>query len=1854
MIADDSGVKHFDRKFVASNLLSLLRCPKCDNEFTYALNKTQGGESHRPFLLPCGHNLCESCMWHNRKDLKCAECNRPAPPMINAKDPDSRFGVNTRDFYELHYHVLGEASSIGFYRRFATDKINNSLSLSLHSDVLVQATMCSECGRAPAMGECRQCNAFYCRRCFDAVHKHSRVLKLHVFQKMCAEQPSKGLQVGDEVFALPNNAECKLHNMPRTIFCYTCKRSDCILCSKSRHQDHSKQPLTVINLRVAAEVPSTLSALDAALINIRNGQEVVRASKQKLSGFANETLANVAKRFWHLHGLLQVAELQVIEKLRESSLRPQMELNEAMGKLKGYETVIMRLKQMLESGSKSQMCVPEDILLRELMQLASEHVEKMPTTVLVSKLETNPYRFCYSPIDTFETKFKCDFVDPKIQVSFKTDFERDRSVSTSRSGADLTFLWSSDSGKENVQQLALMAPHRASTQNVKSTQLPAMSESQIRRAKKSANDQTSRNSPFENFKSKDSEFVRTFSALDISNRNVGTSSGTKSAAKTSEWFETDALVQVRSINSPEDFYVLGVQADQRLREELDTFAQTLPTSSSSISSKKILVGRPYITYIEDHKRFYRAMVYQKLTTQETYTVFLPDFGQFCNVHSNNFYELPDHLARMPYAAVHCSLNELVPRHGGSVWDDRAIQFLKQLVQNNPVHVIVKKTLATNMHEVDLVTSNYNTNISVRESFLYSGLARSRCDLVPSLGQTLQQQAAPSYAQLPRTSLQFGDVLMIQMLHVEHPQEFYVMRHDYEMIRVRQQMCLQNTMDSMSSNQLESIFLGRLNLACALLSSDGMWKRARIEQILPDGYVVVRLVDEGPKHKVFWDQLFVLPPPFWEAELAIKCCLADVETRPELDYMWTAAATMSFKQLSSNPKLHMEVIRSTGDVVHVSLNYPRSSGAETTSIGVVLVAQEHCTSSGESSRVVVNPSLSSRSPRLDADTRKFVEQQRAQAVKLEPFQLPENKDRDRRVVVNVLHVRQPDEFYVTLPHFQPAIEHLQKTVQTAASSMYKDQPVRTDWQVGEMCYVRVRAQSDLEVLWHRGLITKITPPNYQVQLRDWGELVEDVPSPCLTNIDKTNQRISNSAQRCHLHGIRPVGHGWSGDAIDFFKDQLQGYDHLHVTGYGCTNSSLSVIVWGSHTVISGPFSPGRTKFVSINKTLVMAGLAEENDHQDDDESMQDNASNRFAGSIKFSDSLPQQGWMAKGDKLVKVYKVHPRIPSTCERNEDMPPLELLEDLGKGKPTTGEKAPPVAWSTPRVCEKTIFAAIATNVNFDGNIFLGLASDKPYLEHMRLLLDRNYRPMMDQQQPEVERTNAQTYEVGQAVLVTFHMDNWLYRGIVQRMNTRDEYTVYYVDYGNMERVSAHEMLPYAPFPKLNAMCWLVAVHGVRPKRSEYSVKEMDTIHQQLVMKLSSVRIMKPKGATNGLPSCQIKVGSMDIATMMIDCDMAVEVEDIEDFKVFDELEDLAAGGRVEENSNQHKDETISTAHPPPAKKMYKVNEKEVDRFECDQDQDFDCKLAAQEMANNVSYFYSDSDGYAGECGEDESESSNDEDCEELLCSMDFAQEDDEADGEGNGEALSSPMEPCEVTAMDQLKRRIELRHKNMSYRARFSPMDTSTLRSFYDASKSFRTHILPAGVKHFQCTVDAVLSDTELQISPRLSEFTKHDISLVQETSALIKQAEPLKPKLGDHCLARYSKDKKWYRAAIKELHPSLLQATVLYIDFHDTETVSYGHLKAMPDQLFMFPLRSFRVKLYAMMRNQKFSEKTVRQALQACLRKFPELFARVHYPLNYHSSDEYNLIEVELFEDKHKKKVVYESLIDSWMLLQLKKE
>lgn len=806
-----------------------------------------------------------------------------------------------------------------------------------------------------------------------------------------------------------------------------------------------------------------------------------------------------------------------------------------------------------------------------------------------------------------------------------------------------------------------------------------------------------------------------------------------------------------------------------------------------------------------------------------------------------------------------------------------------------------------------------------------------------------------------------------------------------------------------------------------------------------GYVQVRLVDSGISQKVFWDQLFVLPRQFFSEEIAIKCCLADVETLRENGYTWSNTAISAFKLLISNPKLQMEVISVRDNVALVALQFMRSSN-ETTNVAAMLVGQGFCLSCGENSKV--QTPLVQRS-QLDADTRKLIEQTMTPPSQLEPAKLQEIK----RSAIEVLHVEHPNEFYVTLSHFMIAIAELRRTVQETAEEMRQNCAPHNNWKSGDLCYVHVRAASEQDTLWHRGQVKNVIPDGetckYNVHLRDIGELVKNVPYTKLTAMDEVLGPITNSAMPCHLYGIMAKSSaGWSPEAIDFFKSQLQAYSSLHVNGHGRNGDSLAVTLWGSRTEISGPFTPAITKYVSINKKLVHFGWAirDVQLQQDDNSSVRSLDAENSPVKTDWDHYLLEKIEIGKLKKLLRLLRRFKTMflnfldsnNSLClkidfQHNDDMPPMELLNDFNIAKPTTGCTEAPAAWLKPRKCNKSLFTSLPTYVNYNCEIFLSLSSDEEYIHYMRDQLGKCFKRLLKNQEKS-------SYVIGQPVVVSYHLDKQLYRGIVKsNMSAMGEYKVYYVDYGNVESVTPAEMLPFAPFPQLNALCWPVGIYGITPKEDKYSLKAMDSVHKLVVMKLSTIRVVLSKGP-NGLPLCQIKVNDVDIATMMVDNDLALRVmpqyekkpeqpsrEKLSTFTMFDELLEF---GKI--NTPSVVSHNNTTVRPPPSKKQFIMDSRE--HLMCDEE-DFDCRDAARpQLKTSVNFEQDDDDNENA----DEEKSSDGFSDEFVLDEVDEGIANDDGDNNTlspNPDQASS-LPPQSISAMDQIKRRVQLRYKVCTY--------------------------------------------------------------------------------------------------------------------------------------------------------------------------------------------------------------------------------
>lgn len=205
-------------------------------------------KSNRPFLLPCGHNMCENCVQHNRKKLTCSTCLKPIEIREDETKQFSNFHV--RDNFDMNFFLLGELYNWRFYRKDAS--ANNTITMSPtvrtnHSNILLEgdASMasssvlkCAECDAVPSIGKCRLCKACYCKRCFDNIHKNRRALKSHTLQRYDMAKSNKS-----DLMRMAKQHFCRKHQQRCDRYCPNCDLICCSECAKRNHQFHNYRRL---------------------------------------------------------------------------------------------------------------------------------------------------------------------------------------------------------------------------------------------------------------------------------------------------------------------------------------------------------------------------------------------------------------------------------------------------------------------------------------------------------------------------------------------------------------------------------------------------------------------------------------------------------------------------------------------------------------------------------------------------------------------------------------------------------------------------------------------------------------------------------------------------------------------------------------------------------------------------------------------------------------------------------------------------------------------------------------------------------------------------------------------------------------------------------------------------------------------------------------------------------------------------------------------------------------------------------------------------------------------------------------------------------------------------------------------------------------------------------------------------------------------------------------------------------------------------------------------------------------------------------------------------------------------------
>lgn len=519
-----------------------------------------------------------------------------------------------------------------------------------------------------------------------------------------------------------------------------------------------------------------------------------------------------------------------------------------------------------------------------------------------------------------------------------------------------------------------------------------------------------------------------------------------------------------------------------------------------------------------------------------------------------------------------------------------------------------------------------------------------------------------------------------------------------------------------------------NLICSCQYNE-KWYRGRIVNVLANGMLDVWLVDVGKNVNVNWRCLRILDNQFLnKSEAVILCGLSDVAPISKSG-VWNAEAIDEFRRLSLNSNLRIFVGRYMDRRFEVCL-YVKKPNAELC-INGLLVNKKLARSTG----------IDSEFGRLDIDNELCVEEKKVSIKPTKPT------SSSVRMMVDILNVISPSEFYVSIAKQAPNLNRLHHEIQnTMANFVSKNNYI---WNANDNCFVRALVSSSTKKWWYRGHILEIiNEQKCVVFIQDHGQKVT-VSMSKLAPIDPIVANLCNGAFECHLSNVQPTGasNDWALASIDHFKMAVAKFDAIGITFPGeRKGNSIPVILWGMLNDARDPLAPTFCEWTNINKVLVSRGyahLTEKFQPLVEMRAMEKNFSREFADL---------DNWLnEKVNLLDKVFSQNDShdIGTVCD-------VELNTDV----------LPISEWTPPMRIKKTLFNAIPTYVDNNGVIYMHEVSNAKFLQEIQHVINRRYNAHTAEIQP--------TYlAIGQPCLAKFS-DDQFYRALVLAKLPNNNYKV------------------------------------------------------------------------------------------------------------------------------------------------------------------------------------------------------------------------------------------------------------------------------------------------------------------------------------------------------------------------------------------------------------------------------------------------------------------------------------------------
>ncbi|XP_055373704.1 RING finger protein 17-like [Condylostylus longicornis] len=1472
---------------------------------------------------------------------------------------------------------------------------------------------------------------------------------------------------------------------------------------------------------------------------------------QKHEEYCMKTVSKISQYFSKLHNILQTSERNTLLYIKQDDIKFKNNIssieNQITNNIKNFESMILSLQSSVMEAKK--------VHLKKLADSTKKYLECVATPPLFPKLAKNPFEIIEN--EDLEKLLK-EFCPYKV-------------------------IKETEESNKFMQMASKNFEFKKNETLLDETENPLMS-SIIRRGQK-----FNQKYDFPDEK-----------ILDMVTDNTKLSIPQKSNNKESRIKIQKA--KVSHFNDPLHFYV---QFDSYSLTENLLNAECTKDAKIAETPNKININHLYLIKTKSNV-WERGKILEEVKSQ-TYRVLLIDTGETVFATKQQIIVMSKALQSKEAGAEKCSIFGIKQKESEKEWSDEAKVLAKNLLLKKLIFVAILKKDKDVLY-VDLISKdNYPT--SFRNALIFTDIAEEIYIDNKELANTvryynnykMKELIAPLNRSFYPINVTELAEIKIRPLNVISPSEFYVAQHE----STKEMENLKLELKENYSKNFKMIYCPRKNMQCAVEINEN-WYRCKVINVHEKCDVDVFLVDEGRSETVRYTQLSFLEKSHCIInEYSFRCSLIDIEPFQSNNLYWTSEALVDFQRIMkhSNLKILIHTINQKNHSVTLKIIQKQRE----MNVNALLVEYKHAISTGPESVDVTTfktKSLVSFSKEKD-NLKEKISKNIKTTINPEgsltaggSVSLNQNSSNFQREEIIVTHIESPGEFYIQLEKFCDGIIKLHKFLQKYQEQILSENPeyqIKYNWKINDNCLVFLCLSETTVKEWYRGNIIDIKECktsdkrniSYTVYLRDHGKKIENICNEQLSPIRSCDARICNATTKCHLACVKPTGGTgiWSKAAKDQLKSYISKYEKLYATVQGeNVNNSIPVILWGFCTEVSDALSPTIYKYVNINKTLHSLGFAQLVERFDRDKQI-----------MKLTDVI-NQNEIEDLEQIMKSVDLQIEKESN-EMKQTETVTESESELENSDFSDNDDSCEI-WPQCSI-DKTLFTAYPTYVDYNGCIYLHDATKESLLEKIKKYLNKKFKNHIN------TNNEITDFQPGEACIARYHGDSLYYRAEIISVSN-DVIQVCFVDYGNVEECNKDEIIRKTCFKKTPRLAVKYELYGIEPNAldGKWTKDTLDLMHILIVTKLCCVTVKTTKKETS-TKQCSIKIDALDLSEYLIEQNLARRIQ-----------------SNLPENSTKESDNSCTFL-------KYLDNNKGIENIEEANSNivkydDYDTKYSSNNSTNLIANTKSNSSS------EDEAEvwlnkqklisNINKKDFfeykeifqkEELnkFCASVISKSKstsfsaDEVDFDCTFQSWSEKDRPITnpYKAEESVSLLSDEKDNDLSSMEPFDPIDTSTVVPRFDGMENFKYYQLPYGLKEFYCEVYYIDNLTKFFISPVIADLQKQYIDMMKRIQAFVKSSrsnmidiEPKKP-----CLALFNEDGMYYRSIIKEIHPTLNKAEVLYVDYFNTDCVPFSNIRKCPNEFMNYPLRILPVQLRKIKPNPRWRESDIKSILSETL-------------------------------------------------------